>query len=385
MKSYQPKYATNERGLGSIYFIQKRNCYAGAITLEINGRKKRKTVYGKSKLEVHDKLLDLQIKAKTGELVDRDLTTVYQLAKKMIEEQFALNEIKESSYERKLETLKKLEPICNIPIQDLTIDQIKRFFMTQMNYSQSTINKLYQLLNSVLNEAKLEKIITDNPMRRFKRPKSKKTQVKVRGLTIDEQKNLLYVLKNKEIVHGEQMLIAMFTGMRMGEINALEVKDIDFRNRCIHVTKTVSRGSIGEALINNRPKTEAGMRKVPINDEMILFLKGCLIGKESGLIFTNHGSIITTNMVNNVYVRTLEKYNIIDNTVYGKVNLHSLRHTFASRCIESGMPPKVLQKILGHTDISITLNTYTDVFDSFMNDKLTVTDQYLNNVGLSIL
>ena len=227
MKSYQPKYATNERGLGSIYFIQKRNCYAGAITLEINGRKKRKTVYGKSKLEVHDKLLDLQIKAKTGELVDRDLTTVYQLAKKMIEEQFALNEIKESSYERKLETLKKLEPICNIPIQDLT--------MTQMNYSQSTINKLYQLLNSVLNEAKLEKIITDNPMRRFKRPKSKKTQVKVRGLTIDEQKNLLYVLKNKEIVHGEQMLIAMFTGMRMGEINALEVKDIDFSREALRV------------------------------------------------------------------------------------------------------------------------------------------------------
>ena len=222
-------------------------------------------------------------------------------------------------------------------------------------------------------------------MKSFKRPKSKQEYVKVRGLTIDEQKKLLNVLKTEDIKYSEQMMISMFTGMRMGEVNALEVSDVNFKTKTINVYKTVSRGTYGETTISKSPKTEAGMRKLPMNDEVAQFFKDCIGDKTKGLIFSNNGRIITTSQVNNHYSRALEKFEIIDDTIHGKVDLHSLRHTFASRCIEGNCPPKVLQKLLGHKDISVTLNTYTDVFDGYLNDKVAVTDQYFKSMQLTII
>ena len=85
-------------------------------------------------------------------------------------------------------------------------------------------------------------------------------------------------------------------------------------------------------------------------------------------------------------VRSLNrpKPNILDNSICGKVDLHSLRHTFATRCIESGMPAKVVQKVLGHTDISITLDTYCDVFDKYAEDNLKIADAYMSEHNISL-
>ena len=82
--------------------------------------------------------------------------------------------------------------------------------------------------------------------------------------------------------------------------------------------------------------------------------------------------------------RVLEKYNIIDDTIKGKVSCHSLRHTYATRCIEAGMQPKVLQKLLGHTDIKITLNTYCDAFDNFRDENIEKLNKYLEQNGINI-
>ena len=371
-------------GSGSIYQLKDREGFGGGITLVINGVKTRKTVYGKTKTEVRNKIKELQSMEQAGVFKEKNYLTIKQLAQKIIDEQLALNEIKQSSYDRKSETLKKLKPIYDIRLQDITEDQIKRFFITQINYSQSIINKEYQLLKAVMKEAERKKIITENPMSDIKKPKSKQELVKVRALTLGEQQKLLEVLKTQDVNYSEQMIISMFTGARMGEINALEVKDIDVKNKTISIHQTVSRGNYGQHIISKRTKTSAGMRKLPIDDTLADFLKECIGDKTEGLIFTRKGRIITTSQVNNQYSRILKKYNIIDETVEGKVDLHSLRHTYATRCIESGMPPKVLQKLLGHTDISVTLNTYCTAFDEYTGLNIEVANNYMTEQNLSI-
>ena len=377
-----------EHGNGSIYFVESRNRYAGQVTLLINNKKVRKTAYGKTDREVRNKLRELQIQALAGNLDTEDkekAITVYELAEKLIDEQLALNEIRQSSYDRKKSTLKMLSELSDKKIQEVTEEDIIHFFANRLEYSQSCINKMFQLLGAVFNKAVRKNIIEVSPMIDLKRPKSKQKHIPVRALTIDEQVKLLGILKTEDILYSEIMLLSMFTGMRIGECCALEVEDIDIFENSIRVNKTVSRGQYGTTVVCET-KTEAGNRILYISDDIAEFLSECIGDKESGMLFkSTNGNLITTNQVNSSYSKAMKDFDVLNSSVQGKVDLHSLRHTFATRCIESGMPAKVLQKILGHTDINITLNVYCSVFEKYRNEHLTVADEYmkLNNIAIA--
>jgi len=377
----------NANGDNSIFYDNTKKCYKGQIVIGYyaDGRVKRKSVFGKNPTEVKKKLKQIELGIMSDTFVDENSITIYHLAKQMQDDKLNYNEIKPTTYYRNLETLKLLKDIYMTPIQKANETLLKAFLMSKTEYSQSTINKIYILLNSTFKEAKKRKIIKENPMEDIRKPNADKPTNIVRALTIDEQEKLIKVLLNEDIKYSNQMLLSLLTGLRMGEINALTVDDVNLIFNSLSVNKTISRGSKGEAIISNTTKTYAGSRNIPLTDDSRKILQDCMRFVKSGYLFTiEKQSLITTNQVNMELSRVLKKYNIIDDKIAGKVTCHSLRHTYATRCIEGGMSAKVLQCLLGHTDIKVTLNTYCDVFENFKNDDIQKASTYLQSVGLSI-
>ena len=387
--STQGKKKRRPKGTGAIYYLDSRKCYAGNTLVDIGkGKTKKKYVYGKTKTEIADKLRDIEYRSKNGEFIEKDekeIVTFYDYADRMIEERYTLNEIRPSSYDRLQSTLKMLDDISGYKLLEITEEDIKSFFKKKIKaYSQSSINKQFQLLGSVMKLALKDGIISVNPMSDMKRPKSKQELIPVRALTVDEQKKLLNVLLSEDIQYSDIMLLSLYTGARIGECCALSVEDVSLADKSIYIHKTVSRGSYGKTVISNLPKNKRA-RTIPIDDDVVRLLKECIGKRKRGLIFlSSNGNIITTNQVNESYSSVLKKHNIVDHGVYGKVDLHSLRHTYATRCIEASMPVKVLQGLLGHSDISITLDTYCSVFDKYRNEHLDTVREYMKNNNLSI-
>lgn len=155
--------------------------------------------------------------------------------------------------------------------------------------------------------------------------------------------------------------------MRMGEINALHYDDINLKDKTININKTISRDAQYKNFINNTTKTKNGTRVIPINSILYPILEKFIKDKKGKYLFSEL-KIISTSQVNSEMKRLTKNNNY---------NTHMLRHTYATRCIEAGVQAVVLKKLLGHSDISITLNTYVDVFDKYEKQNNEIIEKYL--------
>ena len=341
-------------------------------------------------------LFKQQIEAK-GRMLNEN-ATVSDILMQKVKTDYLKNYTGEQGYGRNLETIKIFERngIGNMKIIDVKPYHIDRFLTSITQYSDKTISKIYGMLKSAFELAFTEKVIEVNYMTRYnaRRPRSSKKPKVVRGFKEDEQLRFLEVLENHNVRYGKnnyrlQLLIELYSGLRMGEVNALKPEDIDFKNRKIYVHSTVARGIDARPFIRDTTKTEAGVRYVPISDVLVPILHEALDQMKDnpeGLIFYDYhkknkwnegkkGGIIETSQVNSFFQRICEKAGV------PAMGQHSLRHTFATRCIEAGIQAVVLKKWMGHTDIHITLDTYTDVFDRMNNESTEKYDDLIRELN----
>ena len=373
--------ARRGNGEGSIYYSDKLNKWVGQYTAgrKADGKINRKSVYGNTRKEVKEKMTQALAQVQNNIIIDKNDITLYELGLEILETKLSTNIIKETSYNSMSHSLNKIQNslLGNMRIQKVTYREVQLFYNSITNLSNSYIEKINILLNLIFNEAIKRTYIYMNPMVNVIVPKSDKETREVDAFSLNEQKKFIEAIEHDK--YKDIYYIAMFSGMRIGEILALQVNDIDFENKEIHITRSLTRDKESNVILGKSTKTYNSKRNIPITSLFEKELKNAISNMQENkynLIFTtrNH-TILSGANINCFFKRVCTKNEIrLEESSNGKreskVNTHMLRHTYATRCIESGMPAHVLQKLLGHKNVSTTINTYTTIFDKYRNDEV---------------
>lgn len=413
-------------GEGTYYEDKRRHCWIGQK--HING--KRVTVYGESKRVCSEKIKQKEKEAAKGAPKDASKLTLHDIIKMQIDDKIEANIITGGSCLRCDNALELIDryDISRIPMPKLTEYQLKDFFKQLTSYSNSQLNKIWQPIKRACCYAYNKGIISSNPIEDVIKPKSEKEDAKVTALSVEEQQRLIDVLNGPEREHRYryQLLLALCTGMRMGEINALTLSDVNLTFKSITIDKTISRDRQDKPILKHTPKTAAGKRFIEMTTVTYSLLQEYITehykpNPEQLLFYdTVNKKYITTNQVNTSFQRLVERYDIISiqreveplpkprafkpYTYMKKVkgqyvkmseqpsdwksnysryyytalhpvkryNQHMLRHTFATRCLEAGIDYKTLSETLGHSNIMVTLNVYCDVIGQFKDKQLSI-------------
>ena len=393
------KTKSRGNGEGSIFYIESSKRWMAQYTAgrKPDGSLNRKSVYGKTQAEVRKKLDKILSNLSTSHFVENSDATIVDLATQYVERQYQTGSISPGSYARKLGTIKIIQklPFGTMKIQKVDESLINYSMPELRRYSDSVIKKVTGLVNTVYDYAMGMRIVDRNPFKikgLIVRPKSLKDTKTVTAFTIEEQRTFVNYLSTHSDPYKNIMMVALYSGMRIGEILALTGKDIDIENKLIHVHRTLTTNEKAEVIVGKTTKTYAGMREVPLLDVLIPIFNRL---PSSGFLFTlKNGGLIRPSTINTHFKNICTKAGIrlesVTRTWRGKphlvemadVNTHMLRHTFATRCIEAHMDAVTLSRILGHTDIQTTLNTYTDVFNKLKVDEMEKTKDYLNSLQI---
>lgn len=344
-----------------------------------NGKYIRKQFYGKTQKEVKEKLEEFKKQMSLGALPSDDKLTLEHWYYTWLFD-YRIKDLKPKSFE-------KYEGIYRNYIKGSTIGKIKlkdlRATHLQKHYNElldiynkpvSTVKSLNTRLKPCLAEAEKQGYIQKNYCKMVTLPKDNTTK-EIKVLSSDQQKLFIEAIKghNLEVL----FLVALSTGLRLGEILGLKWSDIDFNTGTLTVNRTLQRitqidrnGNRESKVIEQLPKTKNSIRSIPIPKNILIKLKDHRLEQNKnrlklGDLYSNNDYVFCDKLGYPIDdkkpARNLKT--ILTKLGIEPIKFHGLRHTYATRLFEANVPPKTVQVLMGHYDISITLDIYTHVME----------------------
>ncbi len=380
-------------GEGSLYYSETLKCWIFQYVIN-NSRKTMKQRKNETVKAFKSRVTDIKSKINNNIYIDNSHETIVTLCKDYIDQKYLDKITSPRSYKRDLETLEQIKKtcskFCNIPIQKVTIKHIEEAKKEIMNYANSTINKIWTLLNKAFYIAcsPSRRILVYNIMQdeNLRKPISNKKAKKITALSHDEYNKLISILENEESNHKYKDIILMqlISGMRIGEVLARSKDDYDIKEHTLHIYNTLTEDDNYNVIwsehtktFNKRTQTDEGERYLPLDNYLFKNLiqiinrpqKVSSISNIHNLLFWNFekDTYISPNEVNSYLNRINKKYNISKEIL----STHRLRHTALTRWREAGMELNVIQYLAGHVEGSrITEETYIDTSLAYVKTVL---------------
>ncbi len=318
--------------------------------------------------DILSKYKEENFKGKTFKLFKSKSKTITEIMYEWLE--ISRNNIKISTYQKYKSTIERhiIPKIGELEPKDLSAVIIQKYtdWLLSENFSRTTINDILVVLGMGMNYCEKEYGIV---IHKIKLLKTQKKEMRV--LSITEQNRFVAFLLQKNDVFSFGMLLALFTGLRIGELCALTWEDIG--EKTINVNKTIQRiNKNGHTeILLLPPKTLSSNRIIPIPKEIALLLQ---TQRGRGLVLKQeNGKQIEPRLMQLKFKKYTAECGIEN------INFHSLRHSFATRCVEIGFDIKTLSEILGHKDVKTTLNKYVH---SSMEQKIRQMDLLKFNIAI---
>jgi len=245
------------------------------------------------------------------------------------------------------------------------------------------------VINASLKQAVKNRLIQFNPTEAVTPPKKARREIRV--LTPEEQDKFMNALKGHRLEAFFKLALA--TGMRKGELLALTWDNVDFESNTISIKKSANRvrdqETMKTSIVVGGPKSKSGYREIPMLPSVAPILsKHYMVQqkeqREAGSAYNKLGLVFCSNVGTYTEPRrintTLEK--LLKQASVEHINFHALRHTFATRALERGVPAKVVQAMLGHADVALTLNTYTHLMKETLHKEMRKMDDIFS-VGVA--
>lgn len=344
-----------------------------------NGKRNRKHVCAKTVAELKVKLAAINNDIYNGVDVSNSKTFGSTINNWLYNIHFKNKKISTiNRYEGLYNLYIKNSSLTNKKISNLKVLDIQDFYnaLESDNVTASTINMIHRIIKPFLNYLFINSLTIKDlgSPGMLKLPKVKKKNTDITVLSLEDQQKFINSLSDDnpdKILY----IFALSTGLRLGEILALTWNDLN--NGMIKVDKNIKNVKVNDKwtlLLQDTPKTEKSNRYVPVPKNVLSQLeihkkkqielksKAESLYTDNNLIFaTDFGTYIDPSNLNKRFKKALVKADLTP------IKFHSLRHTYATRLFENDIQPKVVSDLLGHKDITTTLNLYTWVLDSQKN------------------